>query len=354
MTTTGEPEITSTKEVVISLTSTSAMTSPSQSVMEFYFSCAAIFIGALGTAANGLIIYALVASKQHQKNVGLLIFHQNAIDLSFFLVVIFSVKLCNIYLAGSVGYWLCTLLLSESLIWLGTCAAAINLASITIERYLKVVYHVWSKTKLRKWMLYAAMATAWIISFMTNIVAMFPTTAVIHGRCYAYMIWDSQAASMIYFFWYMMSYVVIITGIFIFCYWRILAVIRRQAKVMARGQSIAAGSSHVLNRVQTNVVKTMVIVSVFHAISRLPGAVSFVLMMLRVDATVFQIFFHVNQLLPQLYMCTNPFIYMYATKFDPVKEVLLRMIPCKKTSEQATSQTDRARGTVDQSTERNQ
>jgi len=49
--------------------------------MEFYFSCAAIFIGALGTAANGLIIYALVASKQHQKNVGLLIFHQNAIDL---------------------------------------------------------------------------------------------------------------------------------------------------------------------------------------------------------------------------------------------------------------------------------
>jgi len=31
------------------------------------------------------------------------------------------------------------------------------------------------------------------------------------------------------------------------------------------------------------------------------------------------------------YMCTNPFV--YATKFDPVKQVLLRMIPSKKTNE---------------------
>jgi len=31
-----------------------------------------------------------------------------------------------------------------------------------------------------------------------------------------------------------------------------------------------------------------------------------------------------------LYNCTNPFI--YATKFDPVKRVLLRMIPCTKTA----------------------
>ena len=33
-----------------------------------------------------------------------------------------------------------------------------------------------------------------------------------------------------------------------------------------------------------------------------------------------------------LYICTNPFI--YATKFDPVKKVLLRLVPCIKTPEQ--------------------
>jgi len=36
-----------------------------------------------------------------------------------------------------------------------------------------------------------------------------------------------------------------------------------------------------------------------------------------------------------LYMCTNPFV--YATKFDPVRDVLLRLIPCKKNSETGTA-----------------
>jgi len=312
--------------------------------MGFYFSCATIFIGAVGTVTNGLVVYALVVSKQHRKNV--LIFHQNAIDLcvSFLLVVIFSLKLCNIYLAGSVGYWLCTLLLSDSLIWLGSTASTVNLASITIERYLKVVYPVWSKNKLRKWMLYSAMATAWIVSFMTNIVSVFPTTGVIHGRCYGYMIWESQAASLIFYLWYTISYIVIILAIFVFCYWRILAVIRHQVQVMPH-HSTPAVSSHGQHRVETNVIKTMILVSVFYAIAQIPGFVTFLLMMLPVPTIVFESFFHVNQLLPQLYLCTNPFI--YATKFDPVRKVLLRMIPCKKTSEQDTSRTDSVRGTVE-------
>jgi len=32
-----------------------------------------------------------------------------------------------------------------------------------------------------------------------------------------------------------------------------------------------------------------------------------------------------------LYNCINPFI--YAIKFDPVKRILLRLIPCKKTTQ---------------------
>ena len=49
------------------------------------------------------------------------------------------------------------------------------------------------------------------------------------------------------------------------------------------------------------------------------------------------------------YNCINPFI--YATKLEPVKEVLLRMIPCKKITEEATENvamtaSTRAAGTV--------
>ena len=77
------------------------LSSPSISV---YSEIAVIFIGVVGTAANALILYGLVASKQHKKNV--LIFNQNALDLfsSIFLIISYSVKLCNIRLTGSLGY----------------------------------------------------------------------------------------------------------------------------------------------------------------------------------------------------------------------------------------------------------
>ena len=45
------------------------MTSSSSLGIEFYFQCAVIFIGVVGTATNGLVLYALVASKQHKKHV---------------------------------------------------------------------------------------------------------------------------------------------------------------------------------------------------------------------------------------------------------------------------------------------
>ena len=80
------------------------------------------------------------------------------------MIVTYTARLCNLYLNGSVGYWLCTMILSECLSWWATVASAINLAIITVERYLKVVYPVWAKNKLHSWKIYSAMVTAWIIT----------------------------------------------------------------------------------------------------------------------------------------------------------------------------------------------
>ena len=137
--------------------------------IEFYFQFAVLAIGVIGTAANALVLYALVASKQHKKNA--LIVHQNAIELftSFCMIVIYITRLCNIHLTGSVGYWLCAVILSECLSWCGTQASAVNLAFITVERYLKVVHPAWSQNKLHNWMIYSAMATAWIIAVVNSV-----------------------------------------------------------------------------------------------------------------------------------------------------------------------------------------
>ena len=54
------------------------MTSWSSRGVGFYFQCAVVGIAVVGTAANGLVLYAMVASRQHTKHV--LIFNQNLLD----------------------------------------------------------------------------------------------------------------------------------------------------------------------------------------------------------------------------------------------------------------------------------
>jgi len=305
------------------------MTPPSSRGIEFYFHCALVIFGVVGTATNGLIIYALVASKQHKKHV--LIVNQNALDLftCFFMAVIYSLKLGNIHLSTSVGYWLCTLLLSELLIYCGSVGSVINLASITIERYLKVVHSKWSKTKLRNWMIYSVAAFSWIGSFTYNTAILFSTTAVIDGVCYAYTIWVSDTARMIQFSYSFLSFYVIILLIFIFCYWRILVDIRRRASVMVihadAGSSTGEAQYH---KMQSNVSKTMFFVCIFYAISWLPFHMYMLNAKLNPNPILHVGGFYASLTITFLYMCTNPFV--YATKFDPVKEVLLRLITCKK------------------------
>ena len=117
-------------------------------------------------------------------------------------------------------------------------------------------------------MVYSAMAIAWIIPFISSVVPKFPAAQVIDGVCYAWHGYASYVATVIFVIWGFLSFYVLMIFIFVFCYWRILIVVRRQARVMA-GHS-AAGSSAAqaqLNQMQTNVIKTMVLVSALYAIS---------------------------------------------------------------------------------------
>jgi len=318
------------------------MASSSSHGSEYYFQCAVVVVGIVGTAANALILYALVASKQHKKH--FLIVNQNALDLfgSFLLVITYSLKLCNIYLTGSMGYWLCTLILSESLWSCGIVGSVINLALVTVERYLKVVHSVWSKKKLREWVIYSAAAFAWISSIIWNVALVFETTAVIDGVCYAYAFWKDKTAILIHTIWNFTSCYVIILLIFIFCYWRILVVIRRQASIMA-GYNSTGNALARSNQMQSNVTKTMIFVSALYAISWLPSHVYVFLFTL--SPTIPGSGYYASVFFSFLYVCLNPFV--YAIKFDPVRKILLRMIPCKKTSDQATGNvTGRGTGTI--------
>jgi len=298
-----------------------------------YFQIAVVVVGLVGIAANSLILYGLVASKQHKKHV--LIVNQNVLDLfsCIFLTASSAVKLCNIRLTGSLGYWLCVMLYSDVFTWCGTMGSTINLASITIERYLKVVHAVWSKKKLRSWMIYLAVAFAWIGPTAYNLAIACTTAVVKDGECIVYLNLETEAARLTHVLWYFISFYVIILIIFTLGYWRILVVIRRQARVMA-GHSAAGSSTGQTqsSHIQTNVIKTMILVSVFFAITQLPNHIFYVTVNVNPNIPLYEVAYFLTLFLAFLYICTNPFI--YATKFDPVKQALLHLIPCKKVSDQ--------------------
>ena len=240
--------------------------------IDFYLQLAVLLMGIVGTVGNALVLYALFASKQHKKHA--LIVNQNALDLfsSVFLVITYSVQIAKIRLSGVLGYWLCIILLSENLIWSATNGSMVNLAIITIDRYLKVVRPAFSKKYVRPWMIYSAMAVAWFVGFVFNTATVVFTSAVIDGLCHSYVFYNSLAESMFVALFYIVFFYVIILIIFIFCYSRILATIRCQATVMASHR--AAGPSNASqaqsHRIQSNVIKTMVLVSTFFAIAWMP------------------------------------------------------------------------------------
>ena len=291
--------------------------------IEFYFQCAVVVIGVVGTAANGLILYAMVASKQHKKQV--LIFNQNILDLfsSFFLVITYALKLCNIHLTGSAGYWFCLWVISENLIWIAVMASKANLYFITIERYLKVVYPIWSKKTLRKWMTHLAVALAWISGVVHICILTFMTSDVVDGVCYGYVIWKSHVSQSAYGIFYFLAYYAIILLVFIFCYCRILIAIRRQASVMAGhgggpGPHAAQAQS---SQIQSSIIKTMILVSAFYTVSDLPMNIYYLMVNVHaLQVTLLNTGYYAAMFVSFFYFCTNPFI--YAAKFDPVKRIL--------------------------------
>jgi len=91
------------------------------------------------------------------------------------------------------------------------------------------------------------------------------------------------------------------------------------------GSSTAQAQS---KQIQTNVIKTVIIVSTFYAIAWLPVNVNFLILSTDLAPAAADSSYHVTAFIAFIYTSANPFI--YATKFNPVREVLRKMIPCKK------------------------
>jgi len=122
-------------------------------------------------------------------------------------------------------------------------------------------------------MIYSTVAFTWVSGTVVAAAVNTSTTDVVNGACLSRVFWRSPAARVAYVIWYHLSFYVAILSIFVLCYWRILAVIRRQAKTMAAHDATGPSTAQAqLKRSQANITKTMLLVSVLFAITMAPGS----------------------------------------------------------------------------------
>jgi len=293
-----------------------------------------ICIGVIGTAANALVLYALIvhnARDTKKRMVNWLIINQNGIDLCccFAIVVCLSVRVSNIYLTGALGYILCAVFINENAAMCFLNSSVINLVTITVERYLKIVYPFWSKRNLKSWMIIAAIVFSWIAGILSVAPLAVVTSLVSDGTCQAFqLMWENAEVREGYGTWNFVSFFLIPLIVFVYCYGHIVVVMRKQARVMA-GHNVegsAQSASQAQNkRIKWNIIKTMIIVSAFFILCWFPLNV-YIMVVKTLDTSELVIGYIVTLFLPYVNISLNPFI--YSSKHEGVRRILGRMIIC--------------------------
>ena len=212
---------------------------------------------------------------------------------------------------GKLGYFLCTIFVNETALICTLFGSIINLVALTGERYLKVVHNIWSKKHLKRCMVYIAMVLAWIGGILFAAPVSFVSLQVKDGSCFVHF--ESHQSEFIYH-----SCIVTILFFlpiieFVYCYGRIVFVMRRQMRVMAghtgEGSSQMSGSQAHSKRVKWNIIKTMIIVSVTFTICWCPMSLLQVYIAAVGPQTYALYAFYPSAALVYLYICVNPFIY---------------------------------------------
>ena len=306
--------------------------------VQFYFQYAVIAVGIFGAITNALVLYALIA--QHvravkKRLINLPIINQNLLDLTCCILLVISICIQNssIYVMGAFGYFVCTIFINNTAAHCVLYGSITNLVALTVERYLKVVHPFWSKKNLKRWMVYAEMAFTWIVGIVYAGPVSFITARVEDGLCTAYYElpgsqWILWSCNMVLFFIFPLI-------AFIYCYGRIVVVMKRQMRVMAghnpEGSTQMNASKAQSKRLKYNIIKTMIIVSVAFIACWFPHNIYFLILTYSEPSVYLIVGYYLMVFLVYLNVCMNPFI--YATKHEGVKHQLARLVFCRKATE---------------------
>ena len=164
--------------------------------------CLVIFVGLVGSCANGVVLGAFLFNKQKNKAINKLIVNQIALDLfaSVALVLSYSAKVNEYFYIYQNNIWnaiLCQFFANGILPFGGLIGSTVGLVVLTLERYFKIVHPFGYREHFSTLMIYAGIFFSWASGFLLEIVDSW-TSRVVNGKCLKYVFWESETGAMVW------------------------------------------------------------------------------------------------------------------------------------------------------------
>jgi len=305
--------------------------------VRFAFYVVILIVSAVGILANAYVLLALLLSKNARgSNVNAFITHQTVLDLTactfLFISLVLSLTKPSLKISESLALFVCLFFGTQSMSVSVGNASICGLVIITLERYAKIVHPVAYRNHYRRWMTRVGIIFPWIFGVCIGLIPIWANSHVVKGRCVKGTIGSNLEQKLT---WRIVQFLLLYLGplaVFIFGYWKILAVIRRQKKQVGpsqlQGMSNAAMTAEIKSRhTEINVIRTMVLVSVTFAVCFVCRFTYPILTTLKVVPTIGTIHL-IFAVLTYTSRCLNPFI--YATQYEVVtrwwKVVAFRLV----------------------------
>lgn len=195
-----------------------------------------ILIGFSGTFIDLVVFVTLCVIKEFHKNTtNVLIINQTIVDavasLALTVTTIIHKMRASDYATGFNRRLLCYLFDNNCLIGATMNASSFSLLIIALERYIKVVHPVEHRNNFRPWMVKLGVIAPWIDGLFVVILPAWLKTDLVDGVCS--VAWVKPSAGQPYFAFVFVWHDIVPLVTFIFCYSKILSVVRRQNRIFA-------------------------------------------------------------------------------------------------------------------------
>ena len=202
---------------------------------------AKVIVGVTGIVGNMLVVIVFVKYQELFRHVKtILIINQSIIDGCASVVLTVSTFVTTDLYTGELY---CKLWASQILLWGLMMSSTYNLMAISIERYLAIVYPLWHKVTVTNAKTNVVAVLIWMIGVPFIASFVFPSTALVRGRCLVSCAWPSRAASRAVGFTQMFFNLIMPICIHLFCYTRMFLTLHKRMTITHPEDCFGSNSS---------------------------------------------------------------------------------------------------------------